>query len=208
MSNDLRTKIVEKAGELFQKYGTKSVSMDDICQSMRISKKTIYQEVEDKQTLIQNVIDKKHEEVIQFFDGLMQTEEHPIKCTLKMAKFVYSNLLKTSTTMAYDLNKYHPECFQSVKEFKNKFIHGKIVKNIEKGQKMDLFRMDINADIVSSFYLSLYDEMIAPSYPTHQTYSVEDTFMQMLNYHLNGICTPEGIQELKLLRNQKELWPQ
>jgi AcrR family transcriptional regulator len=207
MNKSLRIKIIEAAGELFDKYGCKSVSMDDICGKLSISKKTIYQEVKDKKELVHDVVTNKHEEAKDHFIGILDQEENPIIATLKMGKFVLGNMLKTSQTMVFDVKKYYPESFQSIKDFKHKFIQSKVIGNLERGKKMGLFRKDMNCEIVASFYLSLYDEIIDPDYPANIDFSLEERFSQMLNYHLNGICTEKGKQELIKLKNYKELWP-
>ena len=43
-----RKNILSKVAELFQKYGIKSVTMDDIARELSISKKTLYQYFSDK----------------------------------------------------------------------------------------------------------------------------------------------------------------
>ena len=40
---DLKDRIINQAGELFVKYGVKSISMDEIASKLGISKRTIYQ---------------------------------------------------------------------------------------------------------------------------------------------------------------------
>ena len=42
--------------DLFSQYGIKSVSMDDIARNIGISKRTIYEFFEDKETLLQEAI--------------------------------------------------------------------------------------------------------------------------------------------------------
>ena len=48
----MEKEIIEKASYLFLKYGYKSVTMDDLAEHMRISKKTIYECFGDKISLI------------------------------------------------------------------------------------------------------------------------------------------------------------
>jgi len=43
-----KQQILEKAEELYLKIGIKSVSMDDLARSLGISKKTLYQYVENQ----------------------------------------------------------------------------------------------------------------------------------------------------------------
>ena len=53
---DTSIRIREKADELFMQYGLRSVSMDDIANSLGISKKTIYQFYADKDELVNAVV--------------------------------------------------------------------------------------------------------------------------------------------------------
>src|SRR3954471_8810920 len=54
---DTGGRIRQKAHDLFMQYGLRSVSMDDIANSLGISKKTIYQYYEDKDALVEGVIE-------------------------------------------------------------------------------------------------------------------------------------------------------
>jgi len=45
--------IINKASAMFVEYGIRSVSMDDICQKMGMSKKTLYQYVSNKSDLLE-----------------------------------------------------------------------------------------------------------------------------------------------------------
>jgi len=44
--------ILQKAKNIFMRYGLRSVTMDDVCREMGISKKTLYQFVCDKSDLV------------------------------------------------------------------------------------------------------------------------------------------------------------
>ena len=48
----MKKEIVQKAAYLFLQFGYKSVTMDDLAEQMRISKKTIYTYFDDKTSLI------------------------------------------------------------------------------------------------------------------------------------------------------------
>jgi AcrR family transcriptional regulator len=54
---EAKERILEKAHELFMQYGIRSVSMDDIANSLGMSKKTLYQYFVDKDELVEGVVD-------------------------------------------------------------------------------------------------------------------------------------------------------
>lgn len=47
-----KERILERSHELFNKYGIRSVSMDDIAAGLGMSKKTLYQYFADKEELV------------------------------------------------------------------------------------------------------------------------------------------------------------
>ena len=47
LKNQQLTNLLQKTGELFKKYGVKSYTMDDVAKELGMSKKTIYQFVEN-----------------------------------------------------------------------------------------------------------------------------------------------------------------
>ena len=51
----IKERIQQKAGELFRRYGIRSVTMDEIAGQLGISKKTIYQFYSDKEALVQDI---------------------------------------------------------------------------------------------------------------------------------------------------------
>jgi len=53
---DVKTQILEKAEDLFLRYGLKSVTMDDIARKLGMSKKTLYQYVENKTDLVSKIM--------------------------------------------------------------------------------------------------------------------------------------------------------
>ena len=64
----IKERIQQKAGELFRRYGIRSVTMDEIATQLGISKKTIYQFYSDKDALVKDI-----------FTGI--TDENKKKCS-------------------------------------------------------------------------------------------------------------------------------
>ena len=57
MSEDQKIHIIKTAGEMFFRLGIRSVSVDDICRELGISKKTFYVYFESKDELIEQLLD-------------------------------------------------------------------------------------------------------------------------------------------------------
>ena len=57
--NDELVTILKKVRQLYRKYGIQSVTMDDVSHELGISKKTLYQYVQDKDDLVHKVVEWK-----------------------------------------------------------------------------------------------------------------------------------------------------
>ena len=56
----IKEQIINTAFDLFSQYGIKSVSMDDVAKAAGISKRTLYESFEDKETLLIEGIDHNY----------------------------------------------------------------------------------------------------------------------------------------------------
>jgi len=141
---DNKTKILNEAEALFKKKGIRSVSIDDICRQVGISKRTFYQYYGQKEDLIVDVISRGLESVQQtledFFnghdpvDGLLCLSE----LTAKKDLFVERNLI------AEDIEKYYPDTFVKAEKNRTKIIMDLLLAFISKGVDEGYFRDDID----------------------------------------------------------------
>lgn len=82
-------KIVAQAADLFIKCGIRSISMDDIAKARAISKKTLYQQVQNKENLIALVADDLLSTFSpQFFIESHQPVEEPQEQLRKIAMYI------------------------------------------------------------------------------------------------------------------------
>ena len=67
-------------------------------------------------------------------------------------------------------------------------------KNIERGIHEGYYRKDINADIVSKFYVQLSHYVVNQDIFPPSEYDRTQLFKQLIRYHLNSILSPKGIE--------------
>lgn len=65
----IKEQIINTAFDLFSQYGIKSVSMDDVAKAAGISKRTLYESFEDKETLLIEGIDHQFRIARTISDG-------------------------------------------------------------------------------------------------------------------------------------------
>ena len=86
----IKEQIINTAFDLFSQYGIKSVSMDDVATAAGISKRTLYESFEDKETLLIEGIDHNTESLGQYLTGL---EKEPFNALEEILGF-YEEMMK------------------------------------------------------------------------------------------------------------------
>jgi hypothetical protein len=188
---------------MFLTLGFKSVTMDDIASEMGISKKTIYNHFSNKDSLVKATTLHLFETISCGIDEIISAGKNPIEELFIIKNFVMRNLKDENTSPIYQLQKYYPKVHKSlmIKQF-NKMGHC-IIENLNKGIELGLFRKKINKDLIARFYFagmsSIKDvELFNPE--IFKTKKVQSCYLE---YHLRGICTPNGIKELEQIMKQK-----
>ena len=175
--------------DLFSQHGIKSVSMDDIARNMGISKRTIYEFFEDKETLLVKGIEYNHKKMKQV---LIELEEGPYSVVEEIILF-YEECMKRPrwyNRKFYDDLKRYPKALELNEKNKAEFSK-KCMKLFSRGVKEGVFQKGINFEIVTL----LAKEQIKMIRPTGAflNHSVSEVYKTVLFTFLRGICTEKGL---------------
>ncbi|HLG38268.1 MAG TPA: TetR/AcrR family transcriptional regulator [Chitinophagaceae bacterium] len=201
---DPKERILLKAEELFMQYGIRSVSMDDIANNLGMSKKTLYQYYADKDELVDAVVDG-HISEIQTDCMNCRSEAknaiHEIFITMERIMDQFSNM---NPMVLYDLEKFHFRSFQRFKEHKDKFLAKIIKDNIEWGIKEELYRTDINVDVITKFRL---ESMMIPFnvalFPPGR-YNLASLSEVIIEHFVYGLATIKGHKLIQKYNEQRQ----
>src|SRR5256885_7985735 len=130
---EVKERILEKAHELFNRYGLRSVSMDDIAAQLGMSKKTVYQYYADKDELVNAVFGRMLEtNKAKCITCSMKGENaiHEIFMSFEMVEELLANM---NPSVLFDMQKYHPSAFKKFLDFKNNFLYKMISENLISG---------------------------------------------------------------------------
>ncbi|MBE9510254.1 MAG: TetR/AcrR family transcriptional regulator [Bacteroidetes bacterium] len=189
--------LIEKARELYYKYGIKSITMDDVAREMGISKKTLYQEVKNKTKLVEKVIDFEIEKRTREFKELDKNELNAIEELFEVNRQINYLLEKHNPSMHYDLRKYYPDIFKRLHESKQNRMLKSLIKNLEKGKREGLYRKEINNEIIAKMHVARVDKVMENSYVSIRDYTSGKFFSELFIYHIRGIANSKGIKFLE-----------
>lgn len=198
---DSRSEIVEFSLGMFLKYGVKSVTMDDLSNAMGISKKTLYQFVDNKEDLINAVVEKIGCEDKMRLDVLITKSKNAIDGVMLVAQEAAVKLELVSPIAVYDLKKYYQSIWQVIEQKEIDFIFTFVSNNLRRGQIEGLYRTDIDEDFMKRLYAGLafttIDERIFP----RNKFSKKQLLRDLMEHYLLGIVTEAGKQVLNDYKN-------
>lgn len=200
---EVKNRILEKADELFNRYGTRSVSMDDIAGQLGMSKKTLYQYYSDKDELVSAVFTAIMENNKTSCCEERQRAEnaiHEVFLAFDRVRDMFANM---NPAVLFDMEKYHPATFQKFREFKNSFLYQMIKANLERGVTEDLYREDIDIDVLARYRIHSIMLAFNPEvFPNNRTHIVHIE-QQLLEHFLYGVATTKGQKLILKYKHQR-----
>lgn len=195
----MKEKIILKSTDLFLNLGFKSVTMDDIANEMGISKKTIYQHFQNKTKLVEATALNVFENISHGIDCICELNKNPIDEVYEIKRFVMLHLKDEKSSPQYQLQKYYPKIYATLKTKQFEKMLGCVTQNLERGLAQGLYRDTIDTDFVARLYfnsmVSLKDQQIFP----RENFSMPMLMNNYIEYHLRGICSEKGLKQLTQL---------
>jgi AcrR family transcriptional regulator len=203
---EAKERILLKAHERFNRYGIRSVSMDDIAVELGMSKKTLYQYFADKDELVDacfGTVMTHHRTQCHADQQRAENPVHEFFLAFDMTQQTFTDM---NPSVLYDMKKYHPAAYKRFHEFKYNFLYQLIVNNLERGIKEELYRPDIDVDVMARLRIESvmlpFDSEVFPNNRT-QLIHIEQ---QLFEHFLYGLVTVKGqklIQKYKTQRIKK-----
>lgn len=194
MEQSLQTTILKTGAKLFLKYGLRSVSVDDICSSLRISKKTFYTYYSQKEELIEAVLEdlecKKKQKRMPFSTT---SEVGVIDKVIGFALNHVRNKNNQFVNFFFDLAKYYPEIHKRQLQRRRESMKDDISDLLTKGKEEGVFRADINVDMMTEYLIvQLLMAMEVAQYEKNQIKQLHSVDF-LIDTLLRILCTPEGL---------------
>jgi AcrR family transcriptional regulator len=200
---DREQQIIADAIKVFMTYGIKSVTMDDIAKHMRMSKKTLYQYVSDKNDLVTrclkhdcNITEDTVKEILS--KGLNAIEEN-----FEISKHIVEDLKNIHPSIFYDLEKYYPDAWKTMHNLRHDFVAVVMKHNMERGIKEGLYRKDLNVELMTQLWVARLNIIFDPNLFSLNDYELVEVYRQMFIHHVRGIASNEGVKYIE--KNQHKL---
>ncbi|MDR9401174.1 MAG: TetR/AcrR family transcriptional regulator [Psychroflexus sp.] len=198
----MKEEMVKNAAKLFLSYGFKSLTMSDIAKEMGVSKKTIYAHFDSKDDLVKASTDHVHQYIDGGIDDIVEQDLNPIEEMFTIKSFVMDVLMGNRGAPEYQLQKYYPEIYHSMRERQFNKIKSCVVNNINKGIEQGIYRDNLNVSFIARIYYIGITGISNQDVFSPDEFSSNYLYEDFLDYHFHGITTPKGRRKLKKIRKK------
>lgn len=190
--NPKATVIISGVQRLYQRYGIKSVTMDDVAMQLNISKKTIYEHFSDKEDLVKHVLMAEYDLQCTRLKSIEDRKYNAIGELFEVYKMINTMLKEYNPSMEYDVRKYYPDLFMKVRDIRRKRMYESTYTNMEKGKKEGLYRKELNSRIIAKLHVFRMEHLVEMDTFTADELTSFRFFHEVFVYHIHGILSHEG----------------
>jgi AcrR family transcriptional regulator len=192
---DIKKNIQKAATKRFMKFGLRSVSIEDICGDLRISKKTFYQYFPQKEALVESILNefsvkgrkKMFEEVDVRCAGMNEIDR-----ILFTASVNIRNHRLKFVNFFHDLVKYYPEIHKKHLLLNHQLFIENMSESISRGRQEGLFRTDFDEKMLMSF-VSVHFLSMTNNVQAFSELDKESLHLFMVDLYLRVLCSRKGL---------------
>ncbi len=182
--------------ELYNRYGIKSVTMDDVARELGISKKTLYECIADKSELVKHVMEMVNNYHSKNLCDITSRGLNAIEELFEVNRYMTQMIKEQNPTLGYDMQKYYPELHQSLMQEQRRRMHDAILANLVKGVEEGLYRKEMNVEIISKLHMTRMEYRYRQDSYQMNNIDSQDVMREIFIYHLHGIANAKGIKIL------------
>jgi len=191
-----KSRLIVHAATLFANNGCKAITMDDISNSMGISKRTIYENFKDKEALLGACLQYFFEQGRMDIKQILQSSDNIISAIFKLLENTSKIFFQLKFNFFNEVQKYYPDTHNNtIKVFKRQHLDN-TEKLLHKGIADGIVRKDINPSILSVLMNEVFVMVVQRDIYADYGFSKKEAMQTCMSCITRGMLTEKGLQIL------------
>lgn len=189
--DEVKLRIMEKALELFLKYGYAKTRMEEIARTLKISRKTLYKHFENKNHLLFEILSAKHKRMSKKMMEISEDESLSVHEKVKaINEFKVSQFPAGANEFILEIRDQAPDHYAYIKEVRTESISKSIQTLIRQGIERGEIRSDVNTTIFAALINSAIEMTATPELLLNSPYSMVQLQQEIHHILFYGIMNP------------------
>ncbi|MBM9579605.1 TetR/AcrR family transcriptional regulator [Leptospira sp. 201903070] len=196
--DEVKLRIMEKALELFLRYGYAKTRMEEIARTLKISRKTLYKHFENKNHLLFEILSAKHKKMSTKIMEISEDESLSVHEKVKaINEFKVSQFPAGANEFILEIRDQAPDHYAYIREVRTEAISKSIQTLIRQGIERGEIRSDVNTTIFAALINSAIEMTATPELLLNSPYSMiqlQQEIHHILFYGImNSVAEPAKI---------------
>lgn len=204
--SELKARIFEAAKVYFFTNGFSKTTMEELAQSMGMSKKTIYKFFPSKDDIVKEIT---REKIRSIHEGCLKLQKDRSVDFLERVNCItgyLSNEMRTMKPQFYlDLQRTMPDLWKEVDEFRNERVYHDFSALIREGVEIGVFRKDINVDVLVLMYGTAMQNIVNPETLSKLPLNASQAYDAIVDIIFSGVFTEQAKEKYHRTNNVTEI---
>ena len=187
-----RKELLSCAIKKFTQLGSKHVSLDEIAQTLGISKKTIYTFFKNKEDLVISSLERLLNEYKEEINGIVACNSNdPVFCVVLIYESGFEYLKYFKPSFIFGLEKYYPKAYKLLQDFTEELAFTTVYNLLKEAQNNGQVNPDVNLRLAVKIYFLRIDNVAFKKNNLFDLYGKETLFKHMVIFNLKGLITKQ-----------------
>jgi AcrR family transcriptional regulator len=197
-------RILKETGVMFFRHGIRTITMDDIASTLGISKKTIYLYYRDKGELVKSFTDAEIKSQQKEMFEIRKNSKDSINEMVHVMNHLGQFFKRVNPAVFYDLQRYHPQSWNSFKLFKEKVLIGFVEENLKNGIHQELYRKELMIKVLARLRIEEIEMGFNPAVFPPDKFRISEVQLALIDHFLHGIVTMKGYKLIDKYRKSEK----
>ncbi|EGV42880.1 TetR/AcrR family transcriptional regulator [Bizionia argentinensis JUB59] len=180
--------ILESSIANFTKFGSKRFTLDDLAAQLGISKKTIYQYFDGKETLVAESLSYLLDKYLVEIQGIQEDLDlDAIEKVITIYKRGFEYLKYFKPAFLFGIKKYYPKADKVFTSFSEKLVNNVIYNLLLEAENEGCIKTDVDIALTSKLYMSRVDNVAFKDDSLFEAYDLSTVLNHLIIYNLRGI---------------------
>ncbi len=171
----------------FTTFGSKRFTMDELAQTLGISKKTIYKYYNSKEHLVSDSVVYLIEKIKHTISNITEQEPDPLVCIIEIHNIALTYLQHFTPSFIYGLKKYYPKANTIFDDFRSHVVNHIIYGLLQQAKTLNLIVNQVNVKLFCDLYFKRFEEFFLKHTSLSQNYSHHELLNHFVVFNLKGI---------------------
>lgn len=190
-------RIIAGASDLFFTHGYSKVTMEEIAESVGITKKTIYNHFPNKLDLLDRVIARAVQSILKTLESIAGDPNLDfLEKITKMLEFIFIEFTTHKRNLLEEFTKYTTDANDDIlPDVREKLVH--IIQTLfDEGVSKGLIEESVSRDLIPYTYISLVWGIIVLYRRFNLEINPGELLVQSIHHTFGGILTRRGLETI------------